>query len=184
MELYPEAITQVQLNLLDSHDTARFVDQAGGDWDALRLSLLLLMALPGAPCIYYGTEVGMTGGPDPDCRRAFPWHNEAAWDRDLLDFTRRAIALRKAHPALRRGGFETLYAHEDVVIFARKTAGDAAVIAFNAGRDAQTVTCAVDDYLPDGNLTDVWGGLPGRVSHGTLRQLALPPRSAAVFVGG
>jgi len=184
LALYPEAITQAQLNLLDSHDTARFVNQAGGDGDALRLSLLLLMALPGAPCVYYGTEVGMTGGPDPDCRRAFPWHDESSWDRGLLDFTRRAIALRKAHPALRRGRFETLYAHEDVVIFGRQTAGDAAVIAFNAGRETQNITCAVDDYLPDGALTDVWAGLPARVSHGTLRHLALPPRSGAVFVSG
>jgi neopullulanase len=184
MELYPEAITQVQLNLLDSHDTARFVNQAGGAQDALRLSLLLLMALPGAPCIYYGTEVGMTGGPDPDCRRAFPWHDEAGWDRDLLDFTRRAIALRTSHPALRRGRYETLYAHDDVVIFARKTEADAAVIAFNAGRETQNVTCDVDDYLPDGALSDLWAGLPARISHGTLRQLTLPPRSAAVFVRG
>jgi len=184
LALYPEAITQVQLNLLDSHDTARFVNQAGGDREALRLSLLLLMVLPGAPCIYYGTEVGMTGGPDPDCRRAFPWHDEAAWDRDLLDFTRRAIALRKAHPALRRGRYETLYAHEDVVIFGRQVEGDAVVIAFNAGRETQNITCAVDDYLPDGALTDVWAGLSARVSHGTLRHLALPPRSAAVFVRG
>ena len=184
LEIYPEAITQVQLNMLDSHDTARFVNQAGGDRDALRLSLLLLMALPGAPCIYYGTEVGMTGGPDPDCRRAFPWHDESSWDRGLLDFTRRAIALRKAHPALSRGRYETLYAHEDVVIFGRQVADDAVVIAFNAGRETQNITCAVDDYLPDGALTDAWGGLPARVSHGTLRHLALPPRSAAVFVRG
>jgi cyclomaltodextrinase / maltogenic alpha-amylase / neopullulanase len=184
LALYPEAITQAQLNLLDSHDTARFITQAGGDWDALRLSLLLLMALPGPPCVYYGTEVGMAGGPDPDCRRAFPWHDESSWDRDLLDFTRRAITLRKTHPALRRGSFETLYAHEDIVIFARKTEGDAAVIAFNAGRETQSVTCDVDDYLPDGTLTDVWGGLSARVSHSKLRHLALPPRSAAVFVGG
>jgi neopullulanase len=182
MTLYPEAITQVQLNMLDSHDTARFVNQAGGDWSALRLSLLLMMTLPGAPCLYYGSEIGMTGGPDPDCRRAFPWQNEAVWDRGLLDFTRRAIALRRAHPALRRGRYKTLYAHEDVVIFARRTADDAAVIAFNAGRDVQNITCDVDDYLPDGALADAWGGLPARVSHGTLRQLALPPRSAAVFV--
>ena len=142
------------------------------------------MVLPGAPCLYYGTEVGMTGGPDPDCRRAFPWHDESSWDSGLLDFTRRAIALRKAHPALRRGRFETLYAHEDIVIFGRQMAGDAAVIAFNAGHETQNLTCAVDDYLPDGALSDVWGGLPARVSHGTLRHLSLPPRSAAVFVGG
>ena len=70
------------------------------------------------------------------------------------------------------------------MIFGRQVEGDAVVIAFNAGREAQSVTCAVDDYLPDGVLTDVWGGLPARVSHGTLRHLALPPRSAAVFVRG
>ena len=85
-----------------------------------------------------------------------------------------AIALRKAHPALRRGSFETLYAHEDVVIFARQVEGDAAVLAFNAGRETQNITCAVDDYLPDGALIDVWGGLRARVSHGTLRQWRCP----------
>jgi cyclomaltodextrinase / maltogenic alpha-amylase / neopullulanase len=184
LTLYPEAITQVQLNLLDSHDTARFINQAGDDGDALRLSLLLMMVLPGAPCIYYGTEVGMAGGPDPDCRRAFPWHNESSWDRGLLDFTRRAIALRKAHPALRRGRFETLYAHEDIVIFGRQTVGNAVVVAFNVGHEAQSITCAVDGYLPDGGIVDVWGGLPARVSHGTLRHLELPPRRAAVFASG
>ncbi len=72
MGLYPWPITQVQFNLLDSHDTARFIHQAGGDWDALKLSLLFLLTIPGAPCIYYGTEIGMVGGHDPDCRRAFP----------------------------------------------------------------------------------------------------------------
>jgi cyclomaltodextrinase / maltogenic alpha-amylase / neopullulanase len=179
---YPEAITQAQLNLLDSHDTARFVNQAGGDRDALRDALLFLMMLPGAPCIYYGTEVGMAGGPDPDCRRAFPWHDEASWDRDLLDFTRRAIALRKAHPALRRGRFLSLYAHEDVIAFARQSEGSAAVVAFNIGRETRAVTLDVDDFLPDGSLVDLWGGLPGRVSRGTLRNLELPPRSAAMFV--
>ena len=61
LSLYHEAIIQAQFNLLDSHDTARFVHQAGGDVDALRLSLLMLMVLPGPPCVYYGTEVGMTG---------------------------------------------------------------------------------------------------------------------------
>ncbi len=183
MSLYPEAITQVQMNLLDSHDTARFIHQAGGDASALRLALLFLLTLPGAPCLYYGTEVGMAGGHDPDCRRAFPW-DEAAWDHDLLDFTRRAISLRKAVPALRRGRYETLYAHEDVVAYARRTADSAAVVVFNAGQVPHDVTLAVDDLLPDGGLTDRWGGLAARVVHGTLRGLALPPRSAAVFVAG
>ncbi len=182
LALYPEAITQAQLNLLDSHDTARFIHQAGGDWDALRGALLFLMTLPGAPCIYYGTEVGMTGGPEPDCRRAFPWHDEAVWDRDLLAFTRRAIALRRTYPALRRGNFESLYAHEEVIAFARQAGGSAAVVAFNAGHESRTISVDVDDYLPDGIWADAWDGLSGRVYRGALRDLVLPPRSTVVFV--
>ncbi|MGQ9489999.1 MAG: glycoside hydrolase family 13 protein [Anaerolineae bacterium] len=182
MTLYAWPIVQVQLNLLDSHDTARFLHQAGGDVEALKLALLFIMTIPGAPCIYYGTEIGMTGGPDPDCRRAFPWHQPETWDYDLLAFVKRAIALRHAHPALRRGSFETLYAHDDVVAFARLANQESAVVLFNAGRETRTVTLDVEDLLPDATLTDVWGGLSGRVSRGKLRQCEVPPRSAAVFV--
>lgn len=182
MEMYPWEIVRAQFNLLDSHDTARFLHMAGGDKDALKLSLLFLLTIPGAPCIYYGTEVGMTGGNDPECRRAFPWHDPASWDHDLLAFTQRAIALRTANPALRRGGYEALYAHEDVVAFVRRSEAQNALVLFNAGATAHVVTLDVADVLPDGNLTDAWAGLSGRVSHGVLRQQELPARSAAVFV--
>ncbi len=184
MSLYAWPIVQVQLNLLDSHDTARFINQAGGDVGALKLALLFLMTIPGAPCIYYGTEVGMAGGPDPDCRRAFPWHQPDTWDQDLLAFVRRATALRHAHPALRRGSYENLYAHDDVVAFARLANQESAVVLFNAGHEVRSVNLDVEDLLPDGTLTDVWGGLPGRVSHGKLRHMEMPARSAAVFVAG
>ena len=182
MGLYDWQITQAQLNLLDSHDTARFIHQAGGDWDALRLSLLCLMTLPGAPCIYYGTEIGMEGCEDPDCRRAFPWDKPESWNRDLFAFTQRAIALRKELPVLRRGKFATLYAHDQVCAFARRSATDAAVIIFNAGPEVREVTLDVDGLLPDGVLADVWSGLSGRVSRGVLRHMAVPPRTAAIFV--
>ena len=183
MGLYDWQVTLAQLNLLDGHDTARFLHQAAGDQSTLRLALLFLLTLPGAPCIYYGTEIGMTGGHDPDCRRAFPW-DPAAWDHDLLAFTRRAIALRAATPALRRGGFSMVYAHDDVCAYVRQSEGSAAVVAFNASHEARSVSLDVDGVLPDGKLTDAWAGLPGRVSHGTLRHLELPPRAAAVFVAG
>ena len=61
-----------QLNLLGSHDTPRARTLCGGDMDAVRLAMLLQMTLPGAPCVYYGDEIGMEGLMDPDCRRAFP----------------------------------------------------------------------------------------------------------------
>jgi cyclomaltodextrinase / maltogenic alpha-amylase / neopullulanase len=182
MEVYPWEVVQAQFNLLDSHDTARFINQAKGDWQTLKQSLLFLMTIPGAPCLYYGTEIGMTGGPDPDCRRAFPWHDPGSWDRDLLDFTKRAIRLRRDHPSLRRGKYAAVYAHEDILAFARRAEGESSLVLFNAGLEPRAVTLDVDDVLPDGTLTDVWAGVQARVSKGTVRHLEVPPQSAAVFV--
>jgi neopullulanase len=179
---YPWPSVEAQLNLLESHDTARFINQAGGDASALRLAFLFLMTMPGAPCIYYGTEIGMTGGSEPDCRRAFPWDPDV-WDHDLLSFVQRATALRHAHPALRRGRFEPLYAFGGIYAFGRQweAGGDAVVVAFNAGHEPETVTLDVEGFLPNGTTEDLWSGLPGRISKGYLRSLTLPPRSAAVF---
>jgi len=177
---YAWPITLAQLNLLDSHDTARFLHQAGGDVSALKLALLFLIAAPGAPCIYYGTEIGMTGGPDPDCRRAFPW-DPGAWDQDLLAWTRKAVALRQAHPALRSGSFTCLYAADGLYALGRRYEADSAVVVFNAGRLPATLTLDVTGFLPDGAYQDLLASLSGRVAGGHLRSLPLPPRSAAVF---
>lgn len=70
---YRTPINQAMLNLLDSHDTPRLLTQADGD-QALALQALAFMFLqPGMPGLYYGTEMGMTGGPDPDNRRPMAW---------------------------------------------------------------------------------------------------------------
>jgi glycosidase len=123
----------------------------------------------------------LTGGPEPDCRRAFPWDPQA-WNQDLLAYTRRAIALRHEHPALRRGRFEPLHAYGDIYAYGREGEGDAVVVAFNASRESQSVTLDVEGFLSDGLSEDVWNHIPGRISRGYLRGLELPARSAAVFV--
>jgi len=181
MKRHPWPITQAQLNLLDSHDTARFITQAGDDRSALRLAIQFLMTIPGAPCLYYGTEIGMAGGPDPDCRRAFPW-DQTAWDYELLALVKQAIAVRQAHPALRRGQFERYYASDDVCTFGRRLPDDAAVVAFNASHEARAFNIDIGDLLPDGAMTDTWSGSTVRVSNGIMRHVTLAPRSAAVFV--
>ena len=116
MTTYDSAVTEHQLNLLDSHDTPRFISMAGGDAAALRLATLIQMTLPGAPCIYYGDEVGLGGREDPDCRRGYPW-DLAKQDLGLRDFTAGLIALRHAQPALRRGRFELLAAEGSAVAY-------------------------------------------------------------------
>jgi glycosidase len=92
---YGDAHNRVMLNLLDSHDTARLLHQAGGDLKRLRNAFIMLFLLPGAPCLYYGTEAGMTGGPDPDCRRPMLW-DPARRDAELETFFRELISLRRA----------------------------------------------------------------------------------------
>jgi neopullulanase len=136
MAAYPPEVVSLQLNLLDSHDTPRFLSLAGGDATALRLAALIQMTLPGAPCIYYGDEVGLAGREDPDCRRAYPW-DPARQDRGLREFIAGLIALRHAEPVLRRGRFELLAADGPAVAYGLFDIGDSAgraiVVVANAG---------------------------------------------------
>ena len=90
------------------------------------------MTYVGAPCIYYGDEIGLPGGPDPDCRRAFPW-DEASWNHETLALTRALTAARHATPALRSGDFRVLHAQGETLVYARENGDSQAVIAMNAG---------------------------------------------------
>src|SRR6185369_4935010 len=105
--LYQSNTTYSQLNLLDSHDTPRFLSCVSGNKDSLKLAWLFLMTYPGAPCIYYGDEIGISGEHDPYCRKPFLW-DESKWDTSLRSYVKEAIALRKQYPALRRGDFRHL----------------------------------------------------------------------------
>ena len=117
LQLYPWEIQLTQLNLLDSHDTARLLTIADGDKKSVTLSTLLLLTFPGAPSIYYGDEVGLPGAMDPDSRRGFP--SEANWDKEILKTHRELIGLRHAHPCLRSGEYKVLFAEGEVYVFAR-----------------------------------------------------------------
>ena len=93
---YGDSRNRVGFNLLDSHDTDRALTRAGGDRQALRNAFTMMFLLPGSPCVYYGTEVGMEGEGDPDCRRPMIW-DEKKQDGALRNFFRELIALRGKH---------------------------------------------------------------------------------------
>lgn len=131
LKLYPWEIQLTQLNLLASHDTARLLSIAGDDRASVELATLLLLTFPGAPSIYYGDEVGLPGRLDPDSRRGFPL--EANWQRDVLDYHRKLIALRHRSPALRAGSYHVLYAHAETYVFARILDSEELIVAVNAG---------------------------------------------------
>jgi neopullulanase len=179
--LYVPQVTQAQLNLLDSHDTARLLTLARGDESALRLSWLFMMCYPGAPCIYYGDEIGMVGGKDPDCRRAFLW-DERQWNHELRAYAKGCIALRKAHPALRRGDYRRLYAQDVTYAFARQLGEEKLVGVLNAGRASWPLDVPLDGWLPDGTVLDaVWGEGTATVSDGRLAGLPVPARDGVVL---
>lgn len=104
LALYPFEVSLRMYNLLDSHDTERFLTLCGGDEAIYRLAVALQMCFPGCPAIYYGDEIGMEGGNDPDCRRAMDW-GRAENAPPLLLWFKQLTALRKKSPALLEGGF-------------------------------------------------------------------------------
>jgi len=178
---YPNAIQQAQLNLLDSHDTPRALHTLGGSVEALRMAVLFQMTMPGAPCIYYGDEIGLQSPGDPYCREAFPWHNETTWHTELLSFYQQATALRHAHPVLRTGDIALLHATERQVVFRRQTAEREALIAFNTA-DTLASTTLPAPRLRHSTYQPVWP--PGRTAglHASDPTVQLPERSAAVWV--
>ncbi|MEA3397094.1 MAG: alpha-amylase family glycosyl hydrolase [Chloroflexota bacterium] len=158
LNLYAWEVTLAQFNLLSSHDEPRFLTLVGGDKRRLRLAMLFQMTFPGAPSLYYGDEIGMEGGDDPDCRRAFLWETRR-WDHELLEDVRRAIALRRAHPALRRGSYATLYAKDRVYAFARQLAEETFVIILNTGEEQAEVALDLGTLVPpEAIFTEVWSG--------------------------
>jgi neopullulanase len=182
LDLYHPNVNAVQLNLLGSHDLPRFATLARGDFSALRLATLFQMTYPGAPSIYYGDEIGMTGGHDPLNRGAFPWDKTVLWDTALLHDFQRMIALRKARPALRHGSFRFLLAEGDVIAHARQLTGETVIVALNAAWGTRGVDLPVAAFLADGTvLEDVWNHEPVRVEDGLIRDLDLTPRSGRVF---
>lgn len=99
---YPYANVLAMYSLLGSHDVERIRTLLNGSVEKTSLAFTLLYGLPGIPAIYYGDEIGMEGGRDPDCRRAFIW-DEKKWSHTLHGHIRLLNQIRMAYTALRRG---------------------------------------------------------------------------------
>jgi neopullulanase len=178
LERYHRSVNEVQLNLLDSHDTARARWILSNDDRAFRLCVLFQMTMPGAPCIYYGDEIGLSAGDEPACREAFPWDREDTWDSELRAFYRGLIALRHGSPVLRTGTFRELAAERDLYCFMRGSEDDHVVVALNAGRTRATLDLPRGE-LGRGSLEEIW---PGSESlERETSTVALEPQSGRVF---
>ena len=167
-EDYPDAAYYSLMNLLDSHDTERirWTLTPGQDTTAdkelntanvaeglqrQRLASLIQFTVPGAPTVYYGDEVGLTGDDDPDDRRTMP-SLETAADSNLFKHYQALNNLRKNQDVLVNGDFKVLLADDasELLAYGRKTDNQGAVVIINRGAQAQTFTIPVAGYLPDG----------------------------------
>ena len=198
------------MNLFDSHDTARALWMLRGDAEALKLLLLMQACVPGPPMIYQGTEVGQIGalgldgsGRDPHNRQAFPWHESAEWDRNLLSHSKEVGRLRNELYALRRGGLRwcatraerenegepvddrNLIAWERA--FASSSDGAGAVCAFHSDKKRATSATSIDTgfganvpvkaaFATKGVVLGSATDAEGRVS------VTFPPQSGVVVV--
>ena len=178
---YAPEIAYAQMNLLDSHDTARFLTIARGDTTALRLALLTMFTYPGAPTIYYGDETAMEGHQDPDSRRAMIW-NPGRVNREMLDYAKRLTTLRNKYAALRHGTFTNLYANGKVYVFVRQHEGETIVVAMNAGREPIVLDLRADHELANGaRLVEEWTRAEIVVQDGYARGIQLSPREGKVW---
>ncbi len=181
-EAYPPQAFYALMNLVSSHDQARALHVFGyhGPNDApatvalakqrLRLAAFFQMVFPGAPAIYYGDEVGVTGGDDPYNRATYPWADQGGQpDTALLADFKRLTQLRQALPILRHGSLSApLSINEHVIVLARQSGKDWAITATNNATTAQTVTVALPEGAPTGPWTDALAGSKVSIKEGKL----------------
>ena len=143
--LYPTQATQVMMNLIDSHDTFRFLESCNGDISRLKMAVLFQMTYVGTPHIWYGDEIGMMGAHDPDCRRPFDWNYTASKEKvNLREFYKKLIQIRKNNSSLRTGSFKTLYANGMVYAYSRNDHESSIVVVINNDTKSNKINLSLD----------------------------------------
>ena len=125
---YRGPVVYGQLNLLDSHDVSRFLSLCQGDMRKHQLAVLFQMSFVGMPCVFYGDELGIDGVLEEEYRHPMPWNQTA---HPMLDFYKKAIALRNNEPALRRGNFVLDKSNSNLFSYHRQYTGETVSVIMN-----------------------------------------------------
>ena len=166
----PWVITLQQFILIDSHDTARIRTLVSGNDRLHRLAAAVQLTFPGVPCIFYGDEVGLEGEEANTARRTMPW-DEAHWDRDIHDFYRRLIRLRRTSEALATGGFQILHTDADTIVYLRDTADEQIIVVAYRGteqRPAGSLLVAHGAIADGTRFVELLTGVEAVVANGML----------------
>jgi alpha-glucosidase len=186
MQLYlaavPYTIALQQFNQISSHDITRILHVAGGDEALTRLAFTLLLTFVGTPCLYYGDEIGLGGGTDPDNRRPMDWHADR-WNHAIHDHVRQLIALRHASVALRHGGFQLLHAAGDTISYTRQAPEQTLLVVCHRGPTLRTLALPVQHAgWADGTvMRDRLNGMRLVVADGAVTLADVPHGGSYVF---
>ena len=186
---------RVLVTFLGLHDTPRFMSEPGATTDGLKNAFTFLLTTRGTPLIYYGDEIAMRGGGDPDNRRDFPggWKEDArnAFEKSgrtpeeesIHAHVKNLLQLRQELAPLRRGDFVELAADANCYVFARVLPQASVVMAFNNSARPLTLELplAKVNLATAKSLTDRLGNLGPVVVVGGNLKLTLAARSAAVL---
>jgi glycosidase len=177
-----------------NHDTTRFAGAAGATPEKLKLAFGLTLTIRGIPELYYGDEIGMGGGGDPDNRRDFPggWpedeHNaftregRTAEQQQIFDYVQVLLKLRREHQALRSGKLWHLAADDTSYVYLRESDEEKLVIAFHNGSSPKTLEISLEGTPAQAatGITTLFGAGQADLA-GQKLKLDLSPDSISIF---
>jgi glycosidase len=178
LRLYPRENSYAMYLTLGTHDTERVLTLLDGNLDKLKLAFLFMFAWPGSPAIYYGDEIGLEGGKDPECRKAFPWDSDQ-WKGDLRPWVQNLISVRKKCASIRRGDYARLLVDEanGLYAFTRTLGTETTLVVLNTSDSPQEVVLPIKTVWPDGYaLRNLLDHRPAAIQRGKVT-LRLPPCS-------
>jgi glycosidase len=190
MYLRPELL----VTFLGNHDTKRFLSEESGSREKLKAGFSLLLTMRGIPQLYYGDEIGMRGGEDPDnrvdfpggfpgdARNAFQPGQRARAEQELFAHVRRLVQLRRDHPALRGGRQWHIGWDENYYAFLREGSGERLLVVFNNADTPRTFSVPLDNTPLENarELEPLLDAQSARVQNGNL-EVKVAPVSVAVY---
>jgi len=178
-----------------NHDTARFHSAAGSSPTKLKLAFGLVLTLRGIPELYYGDEIGMAGGTDPEDRRDFPGGGpgdpqnaftlvgRSPEQQAIFSYVQSLLQLRRAHPALREGRLWHLASNESSYVFVRQSEEENVLVAFNNLEKARELRIPLQDtpVQSASSIAPLFGDAKAEVTRRELR-ISMPPQSLSIFL--
>ncbi len=150
--IYMESISKQLWNLIGSHDTHRFLTECDDDINRMILASVFQFTYLGLPYIYYGDEVGVNGGEDPQCRKCIPW-NANNQNIEMLNHYKNLAKIRKENKALIHGNYRDIGSNDKILIFERNLEDEKIIVIINNDMHLNNISLNLE-----GTIYDLYNG--------------------------